>query len=54
MYYNLIPLMNKIAPIFTVATGGTITTVGDYKVHVFNASLSGREDNIKNIADRKI
>ena len=23
---------------FTVATGGTITTVGDYKIHTFNSS----------------
>ena len=39
MYYNLIPLMNKVPPaVFTVATGGTITTVGDYKIHTFNSS----------------
>ena len=40
MYYNLIPLMNKVPPAvqFTVATGGTITTVGDYKVHTFLSS----------------
>ena len=36
MYYNLIPLMNKVPPVvYTVATGGTITTVGDYKIHTF-------------------
>ena len=26
--------------VFTTATGGTITTVGDYKIHTFNSSAN--------------
>ena len=28
------------AAVFTVATGGTITTSGDYKIHTFNSSTN--------------